>query len=167
MCLKPFPEIPQDKVVFFGTDGDATYAGPGGTALPSLYVIGAGRKNHPVFEKWAQASFERLDKRMGGQQIRGDAKWDYTAFASKHPDTVNYPTLELSRRPDGKRIQLEDLLAAGQQGDLRFHVSEAAVYCPLPWPELRERRMFGWFLRMNEDQILGSDLAIADLFRMM
>ena len=166
VCLKPFPDIPQDKIVFFGTDGDASYAGPGGTALPSFYAIGAGRKNHPVFEQWAQAAFERLDKRMGGQQIRGDAKWDYTAFAAKNPDVINYPNMELSRRPDGKRIQLEDLLSAGQQGDLRFQVTESTVYCPIPWPELRERRLFGWFLRMNEEQILNSDLAISDLFRL-
>jgi hypothetical protein len=165
VCLKPFPELSQDKIVFFGTDADATYAGPGGSALPSLYVIGAGRKNHPVFEQWAQAAFERLDKRMGGQQIRGDAKWDYTAFAAKHPDTVVYPNQELSRRADGKRIQLEDLLAAGQEGDTRFTLTTETVYCPIPWPELRERRLFGWFLRMSEEQILASDLALSDLFR--
>lgn len=165
VCLQPFPEIPQDKVVFYGTDIDASYAGPGGSALPSFYVMGAGRKNHPIFEQWAQAAFERLDKRGGGQQIRGDAKWDYTAFAANNADTVVLPNLELSRRPDGKRIQIEDLLAAGQEGNLRFHLSEETVYCPIPWPELRERRMFGWFLRMNEEQILGSDLAISDLFR--
>lgn len=165
ICLRPFPEIQQDKVVFYGTDGDATYAGPGGSALPSFYVMGAGKKNHPVFEQWAQAAFQRLDKRGGGQQFRGDAKWDYTAFAAKSPDTIVLPNLELSRRPDGKRIQLEDLLAAGQEGNLRFHISEQTVYCPIPWPELRERRMFGWFLRMNEEEILGSDLAISNLFR--
>lgn len=166
VCLRAFPEIQQDKIVFYGTDGDASYAGPGGSALPSFYVMGAGRKNHPVFEQWAQAAFERLDKRGGGQQFRGDAKWDYSAFAAKNPDTLVLPHLELSRRPDGKRIQLEDLLAAGQEGNLRFHVSEQTVYCPIPWPELRERRMFGWFLRMNEEEILASDLAISNLFRL-
>lgn len=166
VCLRPFPEIPQDKIVFYGTDGDATYAGPGGSALPSFYVMGAGRKNHPVFEQWAQAAFERLDKRMGGQQIRGDAKWDYSAFAAKHPDTIVLPNLELSRRPDGKRIQLEDLLSAGQEGDARFTVSTETVYVPIPWAEVRERRLFGWFLRMSEEQILASDLVVSDLFRM-
>lgn len=166
VCLRPFPEIPRDKVVFFGTDPDASYAGPGGSALPSMYVIGAGRKNHPIFEQWAQAAFERLEKRGGGQQFRGDAKWDYATFASKHADTVVYPNQEISRRPDGKRIQVEDLLSAGQGGDLRFQITEESVYCPIPWPEIRERRLFGWFLRMNEEQILASDLAISDLFRM-
>jgi hypothetical protein len=165
VCLRPFPEIAHDKVVFFGTDPDASYAGPGGSALPSFYVVGAGRKNHPVFESWAQAAFERLDKRMGGAQIRGDAKWDYTAFATKNPDVVNYPNLELSRKPNGKRLQLEDLLAAGQQGEHQFQITDETVYCPIPWPELRERRLFGWFLRLSEEQILGSDLAISDLFR--
>lgn len=166
ICLKPFPKIRNDEVLFFGTDPDESYAGPGGASLPSFYVVGAGRPNHPIFEAWAQASWERLEKRGGGQQVRGDAKWDFTGFAAKNPDAKVLPSLEVSRRPDGKRIQLEDLLAAGQEGDFRFGISPDAVYVPLPWPELRERRLFGWFLRMNEEQILNSDLVVSDLFRM-
>jgi len=40
-----------------------------------------------------------------------------------------------------------------------------AVYVPLPWPELRDRRAFGWFLKMSESQIAESDLVIRDLYR--
>jgi hypothetical protein len=40
-----------------------------------------------------------------------------------------------------------------------------AVYVPLPWPELENRRAFGWFLRMSEGQIAESDLVIRDLYR--
>ena len=163
ICLKPFPELPSETAAFWGTDPDESYAGPNGTAIPSMYAMGAGRPKHPVFEQWAQAAFERLDKQGGGQQIRGDAKWDYTAFADT---TVKvYPNAEVSRRPDGKRIQVEDLLSAGQEGSHRFKITPEAIYIPIPWPEIQDRRMFGWFLRMDEDQILNSDLVISDLFR--
>lgn len=163
ICLKPFPELPYESVAFWGTDPDESYAGPNGTAIPSMYAMGAGRVNHPVFEQWAQAAFDRLEKQGGGQQIRGDAKWDYTAFADASVKV--YPNAEVSRRPDGKRIQVEDLLSAGQEGSHRFKITPEAIYIPIPWPEIQDRRMFGWFLRMDEDQILNSDLVISDLFR--
>lgn len=166
LCLKPFPEIPYDKVYFYGTDPDESYAGIDGGYIPSMYAIGVGRKDHPIFEQWAQTAFERLEKRGGGTQFRGDAKWDYVQFAQKKPDVEVFGAKELSRRKDGKRIQLEDLMMAGQQGDTRFKVGDE-IYAPIPWPELRERRLYGWFLRMSEEQILNSDLAISDLFRLV
>ena len=46
-----------------------------------------------------------------------------------------------------------------------FKLTEEAVYVPIPWPELQERRAFGWFLRMREDQIMDSDLTVSHLFR--
>lgn len=165
ICLRPFPELPLEDAVFFGTDADESYAGPNGTAIPSLYAVGAGRPKHPVFERWAQAAFERLEKQGGGQQIRNDAKWDYVAYAQTDSTVKVYPEAEVSRRPDGKRIQVEDLLAAGQEGSHRFKIGPDALYVPIPWPEIQDRRLFGWFLRMDEEQILNSDLAISDLFR--
>jgi hypothetical protein len=76
------------------------------------------------------------------------------------------PGAELSRKgKSGKPIQLEDLLAAGEQDNLHFAVPSETIYVPFPWTELKERRIFGWFLRMSEDQILGSDLAASTLFR--
>lgn len=164
ICLQPFPEIPYDKIYFYGTDADESYAGPAGGYIPSMYAIGVGRKNHPIFEQWAQTAFERLEKRGGGTQFRGDAKWDYVQFAQKDPCVQVFGNLELSRKPDGKRIQLEDLMMAGQEGSTRFKVTNE-IYAPVPWPELRERRFYGWFLRMNEEQILNSDLAISYLFQ--
>ena len=56
-------------------------------------------------------------------------------------------------------------MAAGQQGEILFAVPDSAVYLPFPWPELKERRMFGWFLRMSEEQILEDDLVASELFR--
>lgn len=165
ICLRPFPELPYEAAVFWGTDPDESYSGADGTAIPSMYVMGAGRANHPVFEKWAQAAFERLEKQGGGQQIRGDAKWDFTSFAMTDSTVQVVPYGEVSRRPDGKRIQVEDLLSAGQQGSHRFKITPESIYIAIPWPEIENRRMFGWFLRMDEQQILNSDLVIADLFR--
>jgi hypothetical protein len=76
------------------------------------------------------------------------------------------PTAELTRKgAAGRRIQLEDLLAAGQEGVLPFAITTDAVYMPIPWPEMKERRAFGWFLRMSEEQILESDLAISHVLR--
>jgi hypothetical protein len=87
--------------------------------------------------------------------------------ASKRGEPIEVrPTAELTRKgAAGRRIQLEDLLAAGQEGVLPFALTEDAVYMPIPWPEMQERRAFGWFLRMSEDQILESDLAISHVFR--
>jgi hypothetical protein len=104
-----------------------------------------------------------LEEGGGGKQIRGDAKWDYTAFADGN--VVVYSREEVSRKSDGRRIQLEDLLAAGQDGALPFDIPKEAIYVLVPWEEMKDRRNFGWFLRMSEDQILDSDLAISEIFR--
>ncbi len=76
------------------------------------------------------------------------------------------PMTELTRKgAAGRRIQIEDLLAAGQEGYLPFTVTDQTIYVPIPWPELKERRAFGWFLRMSEEQVMNSDLAISWLFK--
>ena len=76
------------------------------------------------------------------------------------------PNAELTRKKTGRKIELEDLLAAGTEGHLPFEIHPESIYVPFPWPELLERRMFGWFLRMSEDQIMESDLVATHLFRM-
>jgi hypothetical protein len=73
---------------------------------------------------------------------------------------------EVSRKGAAqRRVQLEDLLAAGTKGDLPFEICPHAKYLPIPYPEILEREAFGWFLRMSEDQILESDLAISHVLR--
>jgi hypothetical protein len=40
------------------------------------------------------------------------------------------------------------------------------VYVPIPWArELRDREMFGWFLRMSESQIMNSDITVKYLLQ--
>ena len=166
ICIKPFGPLSPEKVVFFGTDDGETYAGPKGTPAPGLRCVWAGKAEHPVFVEWEKMARERVEARGGGREFRGDEKWDARQLAVVG-DVEYRPNAELSRKANGRRIQIEDLLAAGQEGALTFDISEQSVYAPIPWPELRDRRQFGWFLRMSEDQIMESDLAISALFRLV
>lgn len=163
ICLKPFNVLEPDVLTFYGTDMDETYSGRAGTTVPGFAVMGVLKAGDERMGKWADAAFARLEEGGGGKQIRGDAKWDYTAFASGK--TVVYSREEISRKADGRRIQLEDLLAAGQDGALPFDIPREGIYLLVPWEEMKDRRNFGWFLRMSEDQILDSDLAISEIFR--
>jgi hypothetical protein len=164
ISLKPFGPLPDDRVVFFGTDTEQTFAGQGGTKVPSLRAIWSPEPGHPVFMDWAARAYTRLDSTNGGRQIRGDEKTDFVELALGKVEVV--PGAELSRKgASGKLLQLEDLLAAGQEDNLHFQISKQTIYVPIPWPEIKERRIFGWFLRMSEDQILSSDLAVSTLFR--
>lgn len=163
ICLKPFNVLEPDVLTFYGTDMDETYSGRAGTTVPGFAVMGVLKAGDERMGKWADAAFARLEEGGGGKQIRGDAKWDYTAFTTGK--TVVYSREEISRKADGRRIQLEDLLAAGQDGALPFAIPREGIYVLVPWEEMKDRRNFGWFLRMNEDQILDSDLAISEIFR--
>lgn len=167
ICRKSFGELPDDTNIFFGTDLEDTFSGADGTAVPGMRAIWACRSQHPVFEYMAKVAFRRLEEAGGGLQIRNDAKWDYLAAIEKNPGTTRVIVgAELARKgADGKRIQLEDLLATNATEIMPFRVPEQALYTPIPIEELLRRRNFGWFLRMSEDQILDSDLAISVLYR--
>ena len=169
------------KAIFFGSDPNETYSADMADITPSFYAVWAPRPEMQVFRDWESFCRGRIAPyqnthpdearlygftlepypKRGGEQIRGDARWDWREMVLKYPTEiqVNIPA-ELSRKRGGRRIQLEDLLAAGTQGRLPFEVTEQAVYVPIPWTELRDREYFGWFLRMSESQILHSDLAI-------
>ena len=166
VCLKPFGALPKDKTVFFGTDLDETYAGEAGTNVPGFRAIWTPKANHPMFKEWAAVCYERVAKKRGGDQIRGDAKWDFVRFSTEYVATglVVDPAAEGMRKKNGKRIQLEDLLAS-VDGILPFDLCDYTTYVPFPWAELRDREMFGWFLRMSEKQIMDSALAVKYLFQ--
>lgn len=164
ISMKPFGELPNDRVVFFGMDNEQSFAGPAGTKVPSLKAIWSPEPGNPIFVEWSRRAYDRLENKNGGRQIRGDDKSDYVELAAGKVEVV--PHAELSRKGvSQKPLQLEDLLAAGEQDDLHFKVPTETIYVSLPWPEIKERRIYGWFLRMSEDQILASDLAISTLFR--
>jgi hypothetical protein len=162
VCMRGFGVLPKDKTVFFGTDLEETFAGPAGTAVPGFRAVWSPRPQHPLFVEWAAVTYTRVAQKRGGDQIRGDAKWDFVRFTTEYIQTgieVD-PNAECMRKRNGKRIQLEDLLATGTDGRLPFEVGTHQVYIPFPWTELRDREMFGWFLRMSESQIMESDLAV-------
>jgi len=161
VCLKPFGKLPEDKTVFFGTDLDESYAGTAGTNVPGFRAIWTPKANHPMFTEWASVCYERVAKKRGGEQIRGDVKWDFVRFTNEYVQTglVVDPAAEGMRKKNGKRIQLEDLLAS-TDGKLPFDLCSYTTYVPFPWRELTDREMFGWFLRMSEAQIMDSDLAV-------
>lgn len=165
ICLKPFGSLP-NKPVFFGTDTDETFVGTAGTPVPNFQVAWSPKAEDPLWVAWEALSRKRLNSSGGGDTARGADKWEFLSLAARFPDIEVRPLAELGRKgAAGRRIQIEDILAAGQEGDLPFDIGPMAVYIPLPWPELRDRRAFGWFLRMSESQIAESDLVIRDLYR--
>ena len=162
---KPMGKLPKDKVIFFGSDDEVSFVGAGGTAAPSLRVAWSPIPEHPVWREWEQKACDRLENRTGGGEFRRDSMSDAVA-ALVHEDVEVRPTAELTRKgAAGRRIQIEDLLAVGHGGDLPFDVKCEAKYVPIPWPELEERRAFGWFLRLSEEQILESDMSVSWLLR--
>lgn len=157
--------LPADKVVFFGTDAQETHGSQ--YSNPSLEVIWSPRPEHPIFVEWELKVRNRLNRKSGGSEFRRDEMSDARDAIVANKDQVEVRTQEeLSRKGRAvRRIELEDLLAAGTKGDLPFTVGKQSVYVPVPWPELLERETFGWFLRMSEDQILESDLVLSHLVR--
>ena len=168
--LKPMGKLCKKSVTLFGSDDEVSFVGPGGTAAPSLRVAWSPIPEHPVWVDWEEKVRTRLEKRAGGSEFRRDEMTDAVdaqrfAAARGEPIVVR-PTVELTRKgAAGRRIQCEDLLASGDVADMPFDITKDTAYVPIPWPELKERRAFGWFLRMSEEQIIDSDLAVSHLFR--
>jgi hypothetical protein len=164
---KSMPPLPKDKVVFFGSDDDVTFVGRGGTEAPSLRVAWSPKSEHSLWMKWETKARHRLETYAGGSQFRHDEKSDTVDAILENKDEVEiFPMAELTRKgAAGRRIQLEDLFAGGQDGSIALKIPKETLYIPIPWPELQQRRNFGWFLRMSEEQILDSDLTVSALFR--
>jgi len=158
ISLKPFPQL--NKVTFFGTDKDESYSDMNGTPVPGIHVMYSPKANDKIFVELEELSLKRIENQEGGKQFRKDIKWDLKNVMDKYSDDIDYyPDVEFSRNYAGRRIQLEDLLSSNN-----IPVPNNSVYVPLDSKELEERRNFGWFLRMSEEQILSSDLLISRLF---
>ncbi len=71
----------------------------------------------------------------------------------------------LQRKPNGKRIEIEELLASLRDGTPEpFEVPADTIFVPIPGDELQRLRKVGWFLRMSEGQIMESPLMISKMF---
>lgn len=148
------------KVIFVGNDESETYSDSKGTLVPGTNMMYAPIKEHPIFVTLERLSRERLERREGGTQFRHDISNDLRDVMLEHQDSFEYiPNIELSRKPNGRRIEIEDLLASG-----KMPIPDETLFVPISFYELKRRRNFGWFLRMSEQQIKSSDLVVAKLF---
>ena len=156
--LEDFSEL--QKVVFVGNDTSETYADSKGTLAPGTNMMYSPRKEHEIFVVLERLSRERLERREGGTQFRHDISNDLRTVMKDYSNEFVYmPELEFSRKFNGRRIELEELLAKGS-----MNVPKEALFVPIPFYELKTRRNFGWFLRMSEEQIESSDLVVASFF---
>jgi hypothetical protein len=166
IVIRELPELPKDKIVLFGSDPLETYASPQGTFLPNQHALWSPKPEMTFFVHWKKILEERIERYSTGKEIRNDKNWDILFVGTGKQDVIVMPNAELTRKKTGRKIELEDLLASGTEGSLPFDIHPETLYIPFPWPELLERRIFGWFLRMSEEQILESDLAVTHLFNL-
>ena len=159
-ALRPFGALPKDRIVTFGQD-----AGSGSC----IWVPTPG---NPIFVEWEKRIRRRLEEQTGGFQIRGDSAsdWQELVEESKGPlpavggQTFEVrPLEELARSKRGKKLELEDIFATGTEGRLTFDIPPGAKYLVIPYHDLLERSAWGWVLRMSEEQILSSDLALSHI----
>lgn len=151
----------QENVIFFGTDKDETYASSNGTHVPDTRIMYSPEAETQVFIELEKLALQRINNSQGGKQFRHDIKWDLLEVKERCNTPINYvPELEFSRKQNGRRIQLEDFLI-----NELIPIPKKAVYVPIDSVELEERRNFGWFLQMSEEQILESTLLISELFK--
>jgi len=159
VCIRGFGDLP-NKVVGFGQDDVPLY----GSSVPGFRCLWSPIPNHPIFVEWERRIRERIDNQLGGRQFRGDAKSDWVEITTMDiyaEDAVEiYRLEELARDQHNKSLDLEKIFAAGTEGRLPFTIPSEAMYMPIPYNDLLNRRHFGWILRSSEEQIMESDLAI-------
>jgi hypothetical protein len=161
VCVRGFGKLDTGSLVAFGSDpweerGESL-------TVPSLRAVWAGRAGMEELVAWEAVARKRVERHSSNAEVRRDEVWDWKRFCGEKGTIV--PGAELNRKRDGRRIEIEDLLMAGQEGNYPFNISEDTVYVPIPWRDIQRRSTYGWFLRMSEDQIMESDLAITALFR--
>jgi hypothetical protein len=160
--LRPVPVLPADSVVFFGTYKGDTYSGVGGS--PGNAYIWSPRAGHPMMVRWADMLQRRMEEENGGSWVRGSDAQDMAAFL-QDGSAVASATAVLDRKPNGKTIGIEDWMSHGTGGDLPFVLNTDAFVAHVDYEELVRRRAYGWFLKLGEEEILGSDLVISHVLR--
>jgi len=81
------------------------------------------------------------------------------AWNHKYLDTVMKPirTAEWSRRPDGRPIEIEDILGRSGGSGRAWEPPSGAVYLPIDKEALDRSVTYKWFLNMSSEQILDPD----------
>lgn len=157
VALRPFGKLPADRVITFGQDADSGFN--------CIWVPAAG---NPMFIEWEKRIRRRLEEQTGGFQIRGDSASDWQELvegSSAKGQTLEVrPLEELSRsKRTNKKLELEHIFATGTEGRLPFEIPPGAKYMVIPYHDLLDRSAWGWVLRMSEEQILSSDLALSHI----
>ena len=155
ISIRGFGALPKDKVVAFGQDDSSMY----GTANPGFRALWSPYPNHPQFIECEKRIRERLDGQFGGLQIRGDAKSDWHDIFGGHDDVEMRIRAEFGRKADGKKLELEDIFS----NTVNIQIPHDAVYMVIPYSELLDRRIFGWTLKISEEDLLSSSLFISNL----
>jgi hypothetical protein len=160
ISMKKFGAMPKDKIVAYGENDDGMYSRPY-EGIPGFRVMWSPRKEHEVFVEMEERCRTRLDGQLGGRQVRGDNKSDWIEVTKGRSDIEMRIKGELGRDPyTSKKLELEDLFAAGTEGRLPFKIPDTATYVPIPYKDLLDRRQWGWALRLSEDQVLQSDIVV-------
>jgi hypothetical protein len=137
-----------------------------GSGVPGFRALWAPHGGHPLFINWEKRARSRLNNQTGGRQVRGDAKTDWVELTTGLPEVEVRVKEELGRdHRTNKRLDLEQIFAAGTEGRIPFSIPSSAIYLPIPYDDLLNRRMFGWILRSSEKQIMESDIAIKYIIR--
>jgi len=161
ICVKGFGPLPDDKLIVFGQDDVPMY----GTSVPGFRAMWAPAGNHHLVA-WEARCRERLDTKLGGLQIRGDAKSDWYELCNGKDDVEIRPHDELSRNSKTqKKLQLEDIFATWMHGDLPFEIPDCCKYIVVPYNDMTLRTAFGWILRSSEEQIMESDLVVSNILK--
>jgi hypothetical protein len=159
VALRPFGPLPKDHIVTYGQDANSGSC---------IWVPTAG---NPIFVEWEARIRRRLEEQTGGFQIRGDSASDWQELidepCGKGQTLEVRPLDELSRSKRGKKLELEDIFATGTEGRLPFTIPSSAIYMVIPYHDLLERSAWGWVLRMSEQQIMSSDLALSHILSRM
>jgi len=149
VALRPLGKLPK-TITAFGQDADSGFS-----------CFWVPEPNNPTLIAWEQRIRERLETQVGGFQIRGDAVSDLKELAR---ELTFRPMDELSRNErTNKKLQLEDIFASGTGGRLTFTIPPEAKYLVIPYHDLLERSSWAWVLRMSEEQIMSSDLALSHI----
>lgn len=168
ICVKGVPMMPKEKVVGFGTDWELSTAGRDGTPAPGSRILWSPVPAHPMFVEWERMCRTRVEELGGGRQVRNDFAEDWMRLTTNCAFGVEiWNWAELDRQgAGGRRIDGTEILAAGVEGRVPFAVPSNVHFIPIPYEEIVSRRNLGWVLRMSEEQILESDLALKHLFGM-
>ena len=162
LCVKGFGCLPDNKLIVFGQDDVPMY----GTSVPGFRAMWAPAPGNQHLVAWEARCRERLNTKVGGLQVRGDAKSDWFDLCHGKEDVEFRPYDELSRNSKTqKKLQLEDIFATWMHGDLPFEIPDCVKYIVVPYNDMTIRTAFGWILASSEEQILESDLVVSNILK--